>query len=300
MDRVFLAFGLTVITLASIGCSGETAANEPPPPPVEVTEPRPISEITDADVALAEGNRLFDENQTEQAIEAYRHAISLNPDLADAYFQLGIAYDLLQLQNQQAGIVTQSPTNSNSKGDPPKTPSEKAFEKAVAAYERRIDANKDDHEAHFNLGRTYIKLLKDDEAAKAFKEAVEIKPDDTEYQTELGAILIRLAQYAAAIGPLKKAIELDSANARAAELLEDAKAGRQRIDYALANRNTNTNQAVPPKANRSNTNTASNTASNTVPPPPPPDATRPKKEPTPEKKPDKPADRPRRVTEKRP
>jgi len=297
MDRVFLAFGLIAMTLPGIGCSGETAANEPPPANIEVAEARPISEITDANVALAEGNRLFDENQTQQAIEAYRHAISLDPDLADAYFQLGIAYDLLQLQNQQAGIVTEPPTGSNSKGDPPKTPSEKAFEKAVAAYEKRIDANKDDHEAHFNLGRTYVKLLKDDEAAKAFKKAVEIKPDDTEYQTELGAILIRLAQYAAAIGPLKKAIELDSANARAAELLEDAKAGRQRIDYALANRNTNTNQAVP-KPNKSNSNTESNTASNTV--PPPANTTKPKPAPTPEKKPDKPADRPRRVAEKRP
>jgi len=220
----------------------------------------PIAEITDANAALAEGNRLFDENQTQAAIDAYRHAITLDPNLADAHFQLGIAYALLAMQNELAGIVMQ-PQAANSKREPPKTDSEKAFEAAVKAYEKRIDKNSDDDAAYFSLGRTYLKLLQDADAEKAFKQAVKLKPEDAEYQTELGAILIILAQYAEAIGPLKKAVELDPGNARAEELLEDAQAGRQRIDY----RQKNTNQ--PQAANRgvksrSNTNTNSPSNSN--------------------------------------
>ena len=54
-----------------------------------------------------------------------------------------------------------------------------------------LPQNPKDDVAQFNLGRTYVKLLKDDDAEDAFREAVKLKPEDTDYQTELGAILIR-------------------------------------------------------------------------------------------------------------
>ncbi|MEQ1762887.1 MAG: tetratricopeptide repeat protein, partial [Pyrinomonadaceae bacterium] len=157
------------------------------------------------------------------------------------------------------------------------TNSEKAFEKAVTAYKKQIDANGKDHVAYFNLGRAYNKLNEDEDAAKALKQAVELKPDDTEYQTELGSILVKLAQYREAISPLRKAIELDPENSRAIDLLEDAEAGRKRIDFVTDKKDAN-------KANgNTNTNTSSNSAtapaSNTVKPvdtktpPPPPKAT---------------------------
>ena len=114
--------------------------------------------------------------------------------------------------------------------------------------------------------------MKDEEAEKAFKQAVKIQSEDTEYQTELGAILVKLAKYHEAIGPLKKAIELDPENVRAEELLEDAEAGRKRIDYvskpdANANkpmsRSTNSNIAVDANSNRAQRQRGTN--SNAVP-----------------------------------
>jgi tetratricopeptide (TPR) repeat protein len=93
--------------------------------------------------------------------------------------------------------------------------------------------------------------MQDEEAEKAFEKAVKLKPDDSDYQMELGAILIKLAKYREAIEPLKKAVELDPENARAQDLLEDAEAGRQRLDY------------IPPKnGNVSNGNTSSGSSSN--------------------------------------
>jgi len=290
MKQIFLIVVITSIALLAIGCSAEPAVNVPEPAPVVVAPPVPITEITDPDAALAEGNRLLDENQTQLAIDAYRHAVSLSPDLADAYFQLGIAYALLALQNQQAGVVTAPPANA--KVAEKKTDSEKAFEKAVKAYEKRIDAKAEDHAAYFSLGRTYVKLLNDQEAEKAFKQAVKLKPDDAEYQTELGAILIILAKYHEAIVPLKKAIEIDGVNGRAQELLEDAQAGRQRIDYVSNNRNTN--QAAATKTSNSNAKMSANSNSNSAPKPPPAN-TQPKKEVPPDKTPVKPGDRPRIV-----
>ena len=144
----------------------------------------------------------------------------------------------------------QTPEPKGKKPGEKKTNSETAFEKAVDAYKKIITANDDDDDAHFNLGRAYNKLNEDEDAAKELKQAVKLKPDDTEYQTELGAIMIKLAKYDEAIGPLKKASSSTPTIRVRQDLLEDAEAGKKRVDFATK---------VPPKDEKQtakNTNTA--------------------------------------------
>jgi len=215
----------------------------------------PFANITDPNQALAEGNRLLDEDQIEMAVEAFKQAVNLNPELAEAWFKLGIGYSLLEMAAQQSGDKVIGESNSKAKPD-----SQKAFGKAVEAYKKWLDANPKDDVAWFNLGRAYVKLLKDEEAENAFRQAVKLKPNDVEYLIELGFILIRLAKYHEALDPLKQAVEIDPENARAQDLLEDAEAGRQRLDYVAPN-NTNTNKAANSNANaNANANTSSNSA----------------------------------------
>ncbi len=283
MKRVFI-FVLLVSLMSACSSCGRNGANNDQTN-ANTSAENPFAYITDAREALAEGNRLLDENDTEKAIAALRQAVSLDPDLADAWFQLGIAYSLYELQMQRSGEFTEPSSNSKERIKPA---SEKAFEKAVEAYKKLLKTNPDDHAAHFNLGRTYAKLNKDEDALEAFRQAVKLQPDDTEYQTELGAILIKLARYSEAIDPLKKAIELDESNTRAADLLEDAEAGRQRLSF-VAPKNTNTSNAnMTANANVSaaaNSNSNSNSAHR------PPDANvKPKKEET--KKPLPPVNQP--------
>lgn len=256
--------------IISLACS---SAPEPPvePPPAQ-SEAAPT--FADAASALAEGNRLLDENQTEQAIAAFKQAVQLDPNFPEPYFKLGIAYSLLEMQQEQAGIQTEPATNS--KGEPAKTNSEKAFEKAVEVYQKWVKANPKDDVAYYNMGRAYAKLLKDEEALEAFEKAVELKPDDSEYQMELGGVLIILARYHEAIGPLKKAIELDDANVRAHELLEDAQAGRQRLDYK-PKKDDNTNTAGN-RNTAANSNVSSNSSTNSAPPRPPANTKPPERE----------------------
>lgn len=268
-----------------VGVIAPACSSEPEKPVEQAAEPTPVAEaagFADAGAALAEGNRLFDENLTEQAIGALNQAIQLDPALPEPYFRLGIAYSLLEMQREQAGIPSEPATNS--KGEPAKTNPEKSFEKAVDAYEKWVKKNPKDDVAHFNLGRAYAKLLKDEESYEAFEKAVELKPDDSEYQMELGGALIILARYHEAIGPLKKAIEIDDGNVRAHELLEDAQAGRQRLDYKPKT-NTNANTDSKRGAN-SNSNTGSNSNTNSA--PKPPGNTNPKKEESKDKNPKSP------------
>ena len=227
---------LFAAVLCAIGCSGG-AAPENSNATVQTQQPQqPLNpqEIADANVALAEGTRLFEYGDTDRAIELFNRAVELNPDLAEAYFKLGVAYALIEARDASV-VETQvepTPTPEKGKEEKRKTRSVEAFEKAVEAYKKHLEANPEDHLAHYNLGRAYNKLNEDKDAAKALKEAVKLHPDDTEYQTELGAILVKLAEYAEAIPPLKKATDLDPENTRAIELLEDAEAGKRRIDYA--------------------------------------------------------------------
>ena len=258
------------------GCSASTG-NVQEPSNTEAVNELTVANVSDAKVALAEGIRLFDENQTEKAIEFLEHAVALDPNLAEGHFRLGIAYSLLEMQYEQEGVITETSGNTNSGRT--KKRSERSFERAVEAYKKWVDANPKDDLAFFNLGRTYSKIMKDEEAEEAFEKAVELKPEDTEYQTELGAILVKLAKYHEAIPPLKKAIELDPENVRAEELLEDAQAGRQRLDYVSK---PDANKTASNKAANSNTSTEGN--SNTVMPPRPGNSNS-KPSPAPPKKP---------------
>ena len=248
----------------------------------------PISEIADARQAMALGDQFLENNQTEQAIDAYLRATELDPDLADAWFKLGIAYGLVEKEQE---LAAQNDVNAaENSGKPEKPNSEKAFRKAVEAYKKILEQNPDDHAALFNLGRSYNKVNEDQDAAKALRQAVKLNPEDSEYQTELGAILIKLAQYHEAISPLKKALELDPENSRAADLLEDAQAGRSRVDYAKtrANSNANSNGNANANANANQTvsaNSNTSTANKAIKPP-----TTPKPTPKPERPTPKPND----------
>jgi tetratricopeptide (TPR) repeat protein len=285
MKRVFVFILLSAFSLSLAGCSGREPANmnvnmTDAPTPQET----PLPEFTDPNEALAVGTKLFDDGKTEMAIEAFNQAVKLNPDLAEAYFKLGIAHALVEsmAKNNAAPMevtVTETDTNTNKKGEkaPPKTDSEKAFTKAVAAYKKMIDQNPKDDAAYYNLGRAYNKLNEDEDSAKALKQAVKLKPEDSEYQTELGAILIKLAQYYEAVIALKKAVELDPDNLTAQDLLEDAEAGLRRVQY----QNPKKDDDKKPEKGASPSPTPEGSPDGSNPPPPPtPSGTKPPVKPT--------------------
>ncbi len=236
---------------ASTSASNANAAATAIKPPAEVPT------FTDADEAIATGDKYLDAVETENAINAFRQATKLKPDFADAFFKLGIAYSLREKEEKDTPSTNAeaelSPTPARSakktkKNAPaaPVTDAEKAFDSAAKAYEKILKKNPKDEQAQYNLGRAYNKLNRDKEAEKALRQAVKLKPEDVEFQTELGSILMKLAQYDEAVTVLSKAAKLDENNLHAQDLLERANAGKKRINFGIKPKLPTQQQQPPP------------------------------------------------------
>ena len=164
---------------------------------------------TEARGYLERGREFYRNDEDTQAAEAFQQALKLDPELAEAHFRLGLAYDALG-QEQEA---------------------EAAYKKAVDAYKKylNLDGNADDAEAHYNLGQTYAGLHLYSEAVREYRQATRLKPDDAAIYYDLGLALMRLAQYDEASRAFAKSLELDPENFRAEDELAEAREGMQRI-----------------------------------------------------------------------
>jgi tetratricopeptide (TPR) repeat protein len=161
----------------------------------------------DARVHLEHGNELFQNNQDEEALAAYKQAIERNPEFAEAYYKLGITHAVLEQDKE----------------------SEAALKKAIELYKKSIQENSKDADAFFNLGESYRSLRQYEDAVRAYKQAVHLQPEDPEMFYELGVTQIKLAQYSEASNALQKAVDLDPNYYRASDALEEAREGAKRI-----------------------------------------------------------------------
>ncbi len=133
-----------------------------------------------------QGNFLLTLEQTDKAIEAYSHAITLNPNNAATYTNRGVAY-----------------TN---KGE---------FDKAIVDYTKAIKLNPDFIQAYYNRGVAYYEEGEYDPAIKDLGKAIELKSDFAIAYNNRGVVYRDTREYGLAIKDFSKAIELDSDHAEA-------------------------------------------------------------------------------------
>jgi len=122
------------------------------------------------------------------------------------------------------------------------------FEKAVEAYKAQIAKNPEDAASYYGLGRSENKLNLDPEAKKALQEAVKKDPDNAVYIIAYAAILMKLAQYPEAVTQLKAALQKDPNNVEAQQRLEDAQAGKSRVQYSPTPKPSPTPKKTPTPA----------------------------------------------------
>jgi tetratricopeptide (TPR) repeat protein len=198
-----------LLLFAQVGCSRKNRSNETGTETQVGGTNTVESNRAQARIYLDKGKEHYRNDEDTQALEAFREAVRLDPELAEAHFRLGLSYDALG-QPQEA---------------------EESYKKAVETYKRffEADENKDDAEAHYNLGQTYAGLHLYSEAVREYRQATRLRSDDAAIYYDLGFALMRLAQYDEAVSAFSKSLELDPENFRAEDELEEAREGVERI-----------------------------------------------------------------------
>ena len=156
---------------------------------------------------LQKGKELYRNDQDAEAVLAFQEAVRLDSNLAEAHFRLGLGYESLGKREEAEG----------------------EYKKAVEAYKKYFEQNRDDAEAHYALGQTYAKLGNYSEAIREYREATKLKTDDPDIYYDLGVAHTKLAQYDAAVAAFSKSLEIEPDYYRAQDGLDEAKEGVKRI-----------------------------------------------------------------------
>ena len=139
------------------------------------------------------GGALVRKGEYERALTTLTEALKLDPNVAQTYYNLGVAH-------------------SNLNND----------DKAISNYKSAIKLNSKYADAYDNLGATLAKQGNLPDALNAFSKAVAAAPDHVNARVHFGMALLQNGKNEEAISHLKKALKLQPGNTEARRLLDYA------------------------------------------------------------------------------
>ena len=176
-----------------------------------------IQMLTDFSSSISLYNIIGAANQSlgrfDRAIEAYKKAISIEPDNADIYNNIGVALkDQGKLEEAIESFkkaVSINPDFFEAHHNMANTLSDHGkLKEAIEAYTRALSINPNYAEAFKNLGIALKDQGKLEEAIESFKKAISIKPDFAEAFNDLGNVLKHQSKLEEAIEAYTKALSL--------------------------------------------------------------------------------------------
>jgi tetratricopeptide (TPR) repeat protein len=190
---------------------------------VSATTAKPASEQS-----VEDGNKYAQARQYDQAVDAYRQAIKLDPNLAAAYRGLGGVYvnmgraadalgplrTAVRLEpNHAFGHVNLAIALENLR----------RFDEALAELNEAKGLNSKDPRIYNELGNLLNNFLgRTRDALNAYQEALRLNPEDPVLQHNVGLSLLLLGRASEAVGPLQEALRLQPQYRNARYLLSDA------------------------------------------------------------------------------
>jgi tetratricopeptide (TPR) repeat protein len=137
-------------------------------------------QLSEADTQFVKGNKAYQDENFDKAIEAFQEAIALNDAMWAYHFNLGLAY-------KKAGRE----------------------DEALEAFTTAVELNPESFSCNKEMGEALAKKDKHQEAAPYYEKAVEINPEDPDTQYNYGIVLSQLGQNQEALLHFIKATELD-------------------------------------------------------------------------------------------
>lgn len=191
------------------------------------------------DEAIDNALSLHQSGRLAEAVIAYRRLISIKPDNAALYINLGnVCYQLDQHAEAEAAykranaIESQNAMIHFNLGN--LYFSQGRWDEAQHAYRHALALNPQYSLAHNNLGTLLFDAGRFEEAAQAYRQAIASKPDDAEAYSNLGNTLVKLRCLDEAEAAFKNAIAIKSDFAEAYCNLGNLFMTTARLDEALA------------------------------------------------------------------
>jgi tetratricopeptide (TPR) repeat protein len=113
------------------------------------------------------GNQLYSQSKLQEAIEAYRQCVALQPEFPNARFNLGVAL-----------------------GDADE------YDEAIACLEKVVQAEPERAEAHNSLGYVLTRQREPHKAIACYERAIELQPNYPQAHYNLGMNLLQTGDYA--------------------------------------------------------------------------------------------------------
>ncbi len=190
------------------------------------------------------------QGETERSLDTYSRIVSVDPEYMDAYFNRGLLY-LSQAQGMMPVLKTYKDSVGKHNRDKELASRyqsawakyEQLFLKAESDFNKGIEIDPKDKDAHFHLGLLYVgraqlqtekdKQAQDfTQAEESFKRSLELDTEDIESMRYLGFTLLSLKKWQAASLPLEKLIRLDPTDREAWGYLAIAYANLGKKDEA--------------------------------------------------------------------
>ena len=172
-------------------------------------------------LGVAYGNK----GNFDEAIEMFKKAIKMNPDMDTFHCNLGRAYEEKGWLDEAAAEYERAIAINHS--------NKKAYKKLIAIYEKQgnidnvimilqqaIELNPDFVEAYNKLGLIYGNQGRLEEAIALFQEAIRLQPDSAVPYYNLGRAYLYLARNEEAIAMLQKAVQIKPDFSAARDMLK--------------------------------------------------------------------------------
>ena len=153
------------------------------------------------------------QDKLEDAAKAFRKAITLKPDYAEAYNNLGVTLEQSGNLNEAINLYKKSillkPNYAEAYNNLGNVlKSQNNLKEAINAYNKAISINPKYPEAYFNLGISYKETGKLEAALNAYNKAISIKPDYVMAYFNRGVVLANQGKFNEAAQAYKKALTL--------------------------------------------------------------------------------------------
>ena len=184
-----------------------------------------VNEETEAGNLNNEGNRFLEEGKAQEAADAYRKAVQLDPNNAQWQYNLSLALAKLGDREGQKTALERAldidPNVAATHNDLGLLClSEQNLESAEKEFRAALEINPKFAEAQNNLGVVYSKQGKDSEALALFRQATENDPHYARAFVNLGLVMARQGDLGGAKEQIQQALRISPHNPGALSALE--------------------------------------------------------------------------------